>query len=169
MSDNDLIRRGDALDAVHEADSLEMAKFGGNVIADRIVDIPAVKPAPTHTLTLTLALDTKAVRDMLDKAEAEVLHLNTIAATIRVNTLRHGGTHEQADAFIRGEADFVSWMVERIKRAPTLAEALELPEIKALVEAARTVRDSYWYQSDGVIRGMYELEAALRRIAEGEE
>ena len=45
MADDDLIRRGDALDAVHEADSLEMAQFGGNVIADRIVDIPAVTPA----------------------------------------------------------------------------------------------------------------------------
>lgn len=42
MSDNDMIRRGDALDSVYEADSLELAQHGGNRIADRIAALPAV-------------------------------------------------------------------------------------------------------------------------------
>ena len=48
--------------------------------------------------------------------------------------------------------------------ADRLAEAMALPEVKALVEAARKVHDSYWYASDGVISGMYDLERALRAM-----
>lgn len=43
MSD-DLIRRDDALEAAHEADSLEMATHGATKIAERIAALPAVTP-----------------------------------------------------------------------------------------------------------------------------
>lgn len=44
MSDNDLIRRGDALDAAWEADSLELSTHGAGKIEARINAIPAVQP-----------------------------------------------------------------------------------------------------------------------------
>ena len=42
MTDNDLIRRRDALAAVHDADSRELAQHGESRIADRIAALPAV-------------------------------------------------------------------------------------------------------------------------------
>lgn len=42
MPDNDLIRRGDAEEAAHEADSLELAQHGARLIAQRIASLPAV-------------------------------------------------------------------------------------------------------------------------------
>ena len=44
--DDDLIRRGDALAAVHEADSLELAQHGESRIAERIAALEPVTPAP---------------------------------------------------------------------------------------------------------------------------
>lgn len=44
MSDNDLIRRGDALEAAWEADSLELSTHGAKKIEARINTIPAVQP-----------------------------------------------------------------------------------------------------------------------------
>lgn len=59
--------------------------------------------------------------------------------------------------------------VAESKPAPTLAEALELPEVKALVEAAQDVI-RVW-KADGEIcvneQDLRNLSAALRRIAEG--
>ena len=45
MSD-ELIRRDDALEAAHEADSLEMATHGATKIAERIAALPAVTLVP---------------------------------------------------------------------------------------------------------------------------
>lgn len=44
MSDDELIRRWDALSAAWEADSLELATFGAGKIESRINAIPAVQP-----------------------------------------------------------------------------------------------------------------------------
>lgn len=93
-----------------------------------------VKPDPVREITIRL--NTAEVCALLDKAEADLQHLNTIAATIRVNTLRHGGTHEQADAFIKGEADFVAWMVAKVQ--PTVS-----PDVAAQIEADAGIADDY--------------------------
>jgi hypothetical protein len=45
-----------------------------------------------------------------------------------------------------------------------LCDPLQDERVKALVEAARKVNESYWYASDGTIRGMYDLEAALAAL-----
>ena len=38
------------------------------------------------------------------------------------------------------------------------------PDVAALVDAAEKVINSYWYSTDGVITGIYDLEAALARV-----
>lgn len=52
MSADDMIRRGDAEEAAHEADSLELAQHGAGLIAQRIAALPAVtvgvKPLVWH-------------------------------------------------------------------------------------------------------------------------
>lgn len=50
----------------------------------------------------------------LAEAEAQRERLDTIAATIRINALRHGATDEQVAAFLTGEADFVGWLKAQI-------------------------------------------------------
>jgi hypothetical protein len=50
---------------------------------------------------------------------------------------------------------------------PPLSAAMELPEVRALVDAARKVRDSYWYSSDGIIQGIYDLERTLAALPTG--
>lgn len=50
----------------------------------------------------------------LAEAEAQRERLDTIAATIRINALRHGATDEQVAAFLTGEADFVGWIKAQI-------------------------------------------------------
>lgn len=49
----------------------------------------------------------------------------------------------------------------------TVQDAARVPEIAALIEAAKKIHDSYWYSSDGIITGMYDLGEALRAITEG--
>ena len=49
-----------------------------------------------------------------------------------------------------------------------LCDPMQDARMKRLVDAARKVSDSYWYDSDGVISGIYELEAALRALEQGE-
>lgn len=51
--------------------------------------------------------------------------------------------------------------------APTLAEALQVPEIKALVEAARALRVRYDVMGCGDGPEAVAVDRALRRIAEG--
>lgn len=50
---------------------------------------------------------------------------------------------------------------------PAVQDAARVPEIAALIEAAKLVHDSHWYSADGVVTGLYDLAAALRAIAEG--
>ena len=148
MSDDDLIRRGDAL-------ALTRDPFGGETVTSQaIATLPAVTPATSpgvtagavgeHVVTrLTIEPDMTKVREMLDAAEAKWLHLDTIAATIRVNTLRHGGTHEQADAFVRGEGDFVAWLSAKVAViATTPPTALDDPKVRKLVEALVEIEGS---------------------------
>lgn len=102
----EVARRGDALDAVHEADSLEMAQYW------------------VHRYTGTRLSDLLVALDVLP---------------------------------LEGER----------APTPTLAEALQVPEIKALVEAARgSVTDM---QRAGLLWSAERVNVALRRIAEGVE
>lgn len=61
--------------------------------------------------------------------------------------------------------NFVAY--RRADLPPTLAEALAVPEVRALVEAASKVLSSYWYSSDGIIQGIYDIDAALAKLEEG--
>lgn len=65
MSDDDLIRRGDALDAAWEADSLELSTHGAGKIEDRINAIPAVQP----TVSPDVAALVEALRSTLNFIE----------------------------------------------------------------------------------------------------
>ena len=38
------------------------------------------------------------------------------------------------------------------------------PDVAALLGAAEKVINSYWHSTDGVITGIYDLEAALARV-----
>ena len=164
MSDDDLIRRGDAKlvaehqdEGWHDGISVDYhpytkAEFAKH-IAQAIAALPAVTPAPGPGVTagavepvitrLTIEPDMSKVREMLDDAEAKWAHLDTIAATIRVNTLRHGGTHEQADAFVRGEGDFIGWLSTKLQPAnATHPTALDDPKVRKLVEALVEIEGS---------------------------
>jgi hypothetical protein len=52
-------------------------------------------------------------------------------------------------------------MPRRADLPPTPEQIMADPRVQALVEAARKVHDSYWYSSDGIIQGMYDLDRAL--------
>ena len=49
-----------------------------------------------------------------------------------------------------------------------LCDPTQDERVRALVAAARKVNQSYWHASDGIISGIYELEAALRALEQGE-
>lgn len=66
MSDDELIRRWDALSAAWEADSLELATFGAGKIESRINAIPAVQPTVSPELLATIN-DVAALVDALDR------------------------------------------------------------------------------------------------------
>ena len=119
MTDEDLIRRGDALEAVTDTS----VKWGFTGEPAILIDtkaairaLPAqVQPAP---VALTIKPDLSEVRSMLDSAEKQWKHLDHIAATIRVNAMRHGATDAEIEAFIKGDADFVEWLSAQVAPQP---------------------------------------------------
>ncbi len=102
---------------------------------------PALDAAAMRELAISIKPDLSGVQTLIDKSLEEVAHLNVIAATIRVNALRHGATNSEVEAFIRGDADFIEWMQQKVTptHADRLAEALRLPEVAALVKAAKVL------------------------------
>lgn len=166
----DLIRRGDALDAVHEADSLEMAQFGGNVIADRIAALPAVTPAVKVNPLVWCDLH----KNGTVYATREDACLFGYAASIRLTDKgcwAYGSTEyrDVEAAKAAAQADYEARILSAldVTPAPTLAEVLELPEVKALVDAAKPYVSPMQNADYGRQLRQYEaLVAALRRISE---
>ena len=66
MSDNDLIQRGDAVDAAWEASSLELFTLGPGKIVARINAIPAVQP--------TVSPDVAALVEAAEKVRDSYWH-----------------------------------------------------------------------------------------------
>lgn len=137
-------------------------------------------PPASESLTVTLKPDLTDVRAMLSKAEADWQHLNTIAAMIHINTLRHGGTHEQSQAFVKGEADFISWLSDQLHSAPAASNtpALFDPEghwgdfIKSAVPEADKAMRKYPqpnYVISKVAEEAGEVVKAAIHCAEGRE
>jgi len=62
------------------------------------------------------------------------------------------------------DKDAVKEWNTRADLPPTLSAALAVPEVAALVDAAKVVHQSFWHGSDGVICGMYDLERALAAL-----
>jgi hypothetical protein len=81
-----------------------------------------------HVQALTISPDLSAVRAMLDAAEDKWAHLSTVAATIRVNALRHGATDAQVEAFIRGDADFIAWLSDKVQAGMGTARLTAAPQ-----------------------------------------
>ena len=74
-----------------------------------------------------------------------------------------------ADAKAAAQADYEARILAAIDVQPiTAQEAARVPEVAALIEAAKKVHNSYWDSSDGVITGMCDLDKALRAIAGGD-
>ena len=71
------------------------------------------------------------------------------------------------DVDTEAERDFALKDFGKPAQPLTVQDAARVPEIAALIEAAKLVHDSHWYSADGVVTGLYDLAAAMRAIAEG--
>lgn len=58
-----------------------------------------------------------AIRAEIAAAQSERERYGHIAATIRVNALRLGATDAEAEAMVRGEADFVGFLSKAFEEA----------------------------------------------------
>ena len=79
---------------------------------------PVVKPdrcQPTVVENDTLESLFAGIRNMMTRAEYQHARFGYIAATIRVNALRHGATNEEVEAMVRGEKDFVQFIASKVE------------------------------------------------------
>lgn len=82
------------------------------------------------------------LRSLITDAYDERDRYAHIAATIRINALHYGAIEAEVDKMLSGETNFITWVIDKVEpcRAdvpPTLAAALALPEIAALVAFAK--------------------------------
>ena len=163
MSDYDLIqkgqdglsRRGDALKAFDWGDI-----YGRNA-QDAINAIPAVHPT---------------VKPLVWKHEADnawasahyTIHqywphnngmfcISGYLGGIGALALGKHPTLEAAKA--AAQTDYEARILSALDMQPTVS-----PDVAALLDAAEKVINSYWHSTDGVITGIYDLEAALARV-----
>lgn len=86
------------------------------------------------------------IKAIVQRAADERDRWGHIAATIRVNALHHGATTEEAEAMVRGETNFVSWVIDRVE--PTRATTDAAIRAAALEEAARVLDDEAFMIED---------------------
>ena len=75
--------------------------------------------------------------------------------------------HQTIDAAkAAAQADYEARIMAALNVQPiTVHDAAKVPEIAALINASKVVHSSYWNDSDGIIRGMFDLGEALSAIA----
>lgn len=157
MSDNDLIRRGDALAAVQEWTYCCDAEAA-------ITAIPAVQPT------------VKPLVWKGDSIRVTAKGMGEYYACMRMFHGQKGAGWEDDEgdwhptieaAKAAAQADYEARIRSALDMQPTVSPkqlAAQPDDVAALVEAAEKVISSYWYASDGVITGIYDLETALARV-----
>lgn len=183
MSDDDLIRRGDAKALCDKYDYPEGVKYW-------LDDVPAVTPAvKVKPLVWHDHMDGKShdgsAHDDENLYEIDMqdgMYRLSVATVIGGAYISHYRSLDAAKATAQGHYEVRILSALDVTPAPTLADALEVPEVKALLEAAKALRadmlDRSITKMDTIHGEVYrivnagrtawaEFDAALRRIAEG--
>lgn len=79
----------------------------------------------------------QTLRRIVSEAEDERDRYSHIAATIRVNALRHGATDADAEAMVRGEISFISWMFDVIEKRDSALPAAPVAEAQPIEDKIR--------------------------------
>ena len=161
MSDNDLIRRGDAIAEI------ELYRSDWSTARDEIATIPASEVAVTPDPAKVQAL--LAECDALRRENESLRQIDRNVQAVREHEYNRAEAALAEVERMKAERDeaMEGWHV--IHPNITVQDAAKVPEIKALIESATIVDDSYWNSTDGVIRGIYDLGVALHNITEGRE
>jgi hypothetical protein len=85
-------------------------------------DGPDLAPAPVTVPADDLPGLFSRIQKVVDAAKAERDRWGTIAATIRVNALHHGASTEDAEAMVRGEKDFIAFIMDKVDVPARLAD-----------------------------------------------
>ena len=122
-------------------------------ISRALASRPAPQPAADTRVVKPLDTCFDEIRAVVKAAEDERARYGDIAATIRINALHHGATSAEAEAMVKGETSFLSWILEIVdKRSATPA-----PSDK-IAEAARAAHGALWelnpdnYDHDDVLK-----------------
>jgi hypothetical protein len=95
----------------------------------------------------------RIIRDYVSGVEDERDRYSYIAATIRVNAMRHGATEDQIEAFLSGKQSFINWIVKEVEGADSRA-------LLARAEKAEAERATAWNDA---------IEAAAKIAAEADD
>ena len=187
MTDNDMIRRGDARAAIQLGDTVTKMQA-------RIASIPAVDADPVCT-----DCGGSGITYQTERRCACQTSIPAVQPTVKPLVWRDDGTngHETDHAFgfyevypspegdmlsrdgvdsgvfptleaakAAAQADYEARILSVLDIQPTVSPELlaTTNDVAALVKAAEKVRDSYWYSSDGIITGMHDLETAIARV-----
>lgn len=71
--------------------------------------------------------------------------------------------HDAEERDWRSGANEIARLRKYVAAIPAVQPTVS-PDVAALVDAAEKVINSYWHSTDGVITGIYDLEAALVRV-----
>ena len=191
MTDNDMIRRGDARAAIQLGDTVTKMQA-------RIASIPAVDADPvctdcggsgiTYQTERRCACQTSipavqpTVKPLvwLDSQQGRYSESRAIGILYSIRLGSDGVTRWQAGhmgpwhevasieaAKAAAQADYEARILSALDTQPTVSPkqlAAQPDDVAALLDAAEKVISSYWYASDGVITGIYDLETALARV-----
>lgn len=151
MSDDDLIRRGDAEEAAHEADSLELAQHGARLIAQRIASLPAVtvgvRPLvwePTDAQAASACLSYRHDFGLMKADERQKL-MFTAREWLRAWQKESAALDliSPADAAVKRVVDLLDDLTER----QWVIDGLTMSELKEITDAIGAVREVQSHKS----------------------
>lgn len=173
MSDNDLIRRGDVMDAAWEADSLELATHGAGKIAARINAIPAAQPTVKPLVWTQIVIPEQAMQGTWWKAAAitgdyEVHQFNDRDEIILQGRGMGNPEYPTIDAAkAAAQADYEARILSALDVQPTVS-----PDVAALVEQIMQIKVVYAHQintgfamSYDPLQRFYIIEDVLAALA----
>lgn len=134
MSDDELIRRGDAEEAAHEADSLELAQHGARLIAQRIAALPAVTVTDPDDPTLEEIV--VVLSGWIDRLIRERVDLRQKLAALDLTPA--------PDAVVKRVVDLLDNLTER----QWIIDGLTVSEIKEIADAIGAVREVQSHKSE---------------------
>lgn len=75
------------------------------------------------------------IEAIVEAAKSERDRWGTIAATIRINALHHGASTEDAEAMVRGDKDFITFIMEKVEAQKAAPQTVAV-DWQARAEAA---------------------------------